>query len=308
MLKKWIEFRKDNFTPTELAKILKAFNQTRHSSFRLNTLKPADIGLLEHQIVPTNWSRTAYYFRDARITKRQVNKALMDNGNIYMQSLSSQIPALCLKPASNDHVLDMCAAPGGKTSQIFALMKGVGTVVAIERDAKRYEKLLGHITRMIPRELESSIYCHRLDARKLSLLEKSRFDKILLDAPCSGEGIFTIHEPWAIQYWSPAKVCYYASIQKELMKSAINHLKPGGVLVYSTCTLGPEENENIIQWVLENYPEMRLEDLPFQFDPEQNREFLHGREVGNYSMKKTLRILPNERYEGFFVAKLIKSE
>jgi len=166
------------------------------------------------------------------------------HGYIYMQEAASQIPAQVLSPESGDAVLDMCSAPGSKTTQLAALMKNKGTLVALDSNMARISVLKNNLERC---GVRNCLVYHK-DAVYADDLQ-FKFDKVLLDAPCSGN--FTTDPDW-FDKRSLEGLNVMAKIQKALMSSAVKVLKPDGTMVYSTCSLEPEENEAIMEWAIEN--------------------------------------------------------
>ena len=168
------------------------------------------------------------------------------------------MPAIVLAPSENVNVFDITAAPGSKTTQIAALMNNTGSIMACEKHQIRYDKLVHNI------KLQgvTNIDTRKIDALKLMTeLEKESFDAILLDAPCSAEGRFKLSDERSYGFWTLGNIRDKAIIQTELLEASIPLLKKGGVLVYSTCTLAPEENEGVISSVLSKHPDLRLEEI-----------------------------------------------
>ena len=210
-------------------------------------------------------------------------------GHYYLQEAASQIPVEILQPNSSDNVLDMCASPGSKTTQLANLMRNKGTVVALDISTPRINKLSNNLERM---GIKNTIV-YKMDARFAEFNEE--FDKILLDAPCSGN--YLIEKNWYDKRnLDDIKAC--ARTQKELITNAASLLKKGGELVYSTCSLEPEENETIIEWALSNLP-LKLQKINFPIGESGISK--------NAELKKSLRLWPNKtQTQGFFVAKLKK--
>lgn len=221
-------------------------------------------------------------------------------GCYYVQGLSSMIPALVLDAGENDKVLDLCAAPGSKTTQLAVLMKNNGTLIANEIQLSRLKALVHNIERM---NCINTGVVHQ-KGELLSKVYQNYFDKILVDAPCSGLGIIQKKEE-VIKWWDEKKVLGLAELQHKLITSAVKMLKPGGELVYSTCTLTAEENELVIDKILSKYPvELVSIELPVI-----NREALttFRNENLNKELYKGKRILPWEaQTDGFFISKLRK--
>lgn len=226
-------------------------------------------------------------------------------GYYYVQELASMQAVFALEPKAKDRILDLCAAPGSKTTQMSALMENHGLIIANDVSFERMRALNANLERcgcsnVITTKMHGFVLCKQFEKAKFF------FDKILVDAPCSGEG--TIRFDLSIlKMWNLNMIKRLAGLQKKLIASAISCLKPRGILVYSTCTFEPEENEEVIQFALDNFP-VKLEsfDLPLKSRSGlvewQNKKF-------SKEMKKCKRIWPQDNdTEGFFVAKLKKIE
>ncbi|MEW6509142.1 MAG: NOL1/NOP2/sun family putative RNA methylase [Bacteroidota bacterium] len=222
-------------------------------------------------------------------------------GTYYIQSLSSMIPALLLSPDRNDKVLDLCAAPGSKTTQLAEMMGNKGTLIANEISIDRLKSLIHNIDKM------NLINVCVLQG-KGELISKSfnnYFDKTLVDAPCSALGIIQKKNEVS-NWWNEKKAKGLAEIQFKLLLSAIKACKVEGEIVYSTCTLSIEENELVLDKILNKYP-VELIDIEL---PVKSREAItryKNKELNN-SIKKARRILPWEiNSDGFFIAKFRKT-
>lgn len=235
--------------------------------------------------------------------KEQLGKTLEYTlGNYYIQSLSSMIPALMLNPASDDTVLDLCAAPGSKTTLLAELMNNRGTLYANEPNKSRIGSLVFNIDKM-------ALVNIGVIQQKGELLSKSfnnYFDKILVDAPCSGLGI--VQKKSEInKWWNENRVSVISDLQTRLLVSAVKMLKPGGELIYSTCTLTVEENELVVNTILKKYP-VELAEIDLPVDSIEGFTDYQGIKL-NPSLSKTRRIIPWEvNSEGFFISKIIKTE
>lgn len=221
-------------------------------------------------------------------------------GKYYIQSLSSMIPSLVLNPNENDHVLDLCAAPGSKTTQLAELMNNKGTLVANEIAMDRLKSLVFNIDKM---SLVNVGVMHG-KGELLSKLFENNFDKILVDAPCSALGIIQ-KKGEVSNWWDVRKAETISDLQLRLLIAAIKMCKVGGEIVYSTCTLTVEENELVIDKVLKKYPvELEKIELPVPSRP----GFSKIENIGlDKQIEKTRRIVPWEvESEGFFVCKLRK--
>ena len=193
--------------------------------------------------------------------------------------------------------MDLTAAPGSKTTQMSAMMENKGYILANELDAIRCQRLKYNV------DMQGASIVEINNANGEIIGEKypNTFDKILLDVPCSGEGRFEIEDEKTYKNWSTKQVEELSQVQRKLFNSAIKALKPGGEMVYSTCTLNTKENEEILNWGLKNF-KIRIEDIDLKL-----KNTTKGITKGfDNSLKKAVRVLPNKYQEGFFVAKIIK--
>ncbi len=274
-----------------------AMRSERTNSLRVNTLKlePSTIGaFLSANLEPVPWCDAGFYVSHEARVGSSLAHAL---GLIYVQEASAMAVAQALGPQPGERVLDLCAAPGGKTTHIAALMRGSGLLVANEINASRARILEENLERLgCP-----GIVCSE-DPARLAQSWPAYFDRVLVDAPCSGEGMFR-KNPDAAQEWRPELVMACSRRQTEILESAAALLKPGGTLVYSTCTFAPEENETVIERFLESHPEFELLEIT---------GFSSGRpDWANDSseLTKTARLWPHLlRGEGHFIAKLVKKD
>lgn len=214
-------------------------------------------------------------------------------GYYSVQEAASQFPAVVLSPQPGEYVVDMCAAPGMKTIQLASLMQDKGVIVACDRNAQRLLALQNNLERC----LIASCIVVNTDARDLRLSEKA--DKVLLDAPCSGN--FLIDKTW-LKKRKLQDFKKMAELQKELLSTGLTLLKNGGTLVYSTCSLEPEENEEVIDWALRSLPVV-VEPVRASWG-RKGMTTAFGKKY-HTEVSKTWRFLPPE-CQGFFVAKLRK--
>lgn len=290
------------FSPLTVDKILVGMSEKRLTTLRVNTLKYNILDLMNYfKEINIKFERVLWY-SDALIIKnadeRDIQKLdIYKNGYIYLQSLSSMVPPLVLNPHENDRVLDLTAAPGSKTTQIAALMNKKGYILANELDKTRCEKLKYNIAQ----QGASIVEVINGRGEKIGTNYKEQFDKVLLDAPCSGEGRFIASNVQTYRNWSIKTINELVKTQKKLFKSAYDALKPNGILVYSTCTLNMEENEKILEWALQNF-NIKLESINLDI-----KDVVNGFNNGlSNSINKSIRILPSKNMEGFFVSKFIK--
>lgn len=273
-------------------KILLGMENKRLTTLRVNTIK-YDIDSLTKNFDEINikYDKVLWY-NDALIIKNANENELQKleiykKGYIYIQSLSSMLPALVLSPKEGENVLDLTAAPGSKTTQMACMMNNKGYILANELNKIRCEKLKYNVSMQGAEIVDVS----NKDGVDIGYNEK--FDKVLLDTPCSGEGRFVLDDPNTYRTWSIKQVNELAKLQKKLIKSGVDALKTGGEIVYSTCTLNKEENEEIVQWAIKN---LKLELLDIDLKIKDSIKVL----------KSAMKILPNETQEGFFIAKLRK--
>ena len=290
------------FSPGTVDNILRGIAEKRFTTLRVNNLKYNIQDLMKYfKDINIKFDRVLWY-KDALVIKNANEKDLQKleiykEGKIYLQSLPSMIPPLVLAPAEGDRILDLTAAPGGKTTEMASIMNGKGYILANELDKLRCERLKYNV------EMQGADIVEVVNGRgeKIGENYKEQFDKVLLDAPCSGEGRFTIYNVQSYKQWSMKTVNELVKTQKKLFKSAYEALKAGGTLVYSTCTLNKLENEQIIDWALNNFnvKQERIDLDIKQAVPAFSNGF--DKNVG-----KAIRILPSKDMEGFFVAKFTK--
>ena len=209
---------------------------------------------------------------------------------------------MALDPHPNQRILDLCAAPGSKTSQIAMLMQNKGYLKANEPIRQRLYRLKA-VLQLTGAQAQIS----STDGRRLKE-HSGLYDRILVDAPCSCEGRFIINEPKSFAYWSVRKIKEMSHKQKGLLLNASRLLAPGGILVYATCTLAPEENEEVVDWFLRK-SDARFELTPIHLEGVKTYPCLTEWQKRTYDsrIKAAARILPDERMEGFFIAKFINS-
>lgn len=260
-------------------------------SLRVNTLKISEEKLIERLkqrgvlLEKVQFLQHAYWVKKARFSISALQEHLQ--GYFYIQEAAAQVPAEVLNPNKNDIVLDCCAAPGGKTTQMALMAKAV---VAVESQHNRMPALVNNIERMGIK----NIITVNADARTFE--PEIKFNKILVDAPCSGNYVIDPH--WSTQR-SIANIERNSSIQKEILSNVINCLSDDGELVYSTCSLEPEEDEMIIDWAIK---ELRMKVVEIKCIGEKGIQNPFGIELDK-NVEKARRIWPG-RTQGFFIAKL----
>lgn len=272
-------------------------------NFRINTLKATKEEVLsllsDIKIEPILWYNLAFRIVDKISIGERIEHKL---GLIYAQEAVSMIPALILAPEPNEKILDLTAAPGSKTTQIAAMMENNGLIVANDISRNRIGALISNIERVGVLNTVVTIK----PGQKLGNLIPDYFDKVLLDAPCSLEGTIR-NTPEALLNWKESKIKRLSKLQKGLINSAFRCLKPGGTLVYSTCTFAPEENEGVIDYLFQKYTNITCEPISVPNLKIRSPILEWGRDKFNEQIKNAIRIYPQDNdTEGFFVAKIRK--
>jgi NOL1/NOP2/sun family putative RNA methylase len=226
-------------------------------------------------------------------------------GYYYVQEISSMLPILALKPTEDDSFIDLCASPGSKTTQAAAMMKNKGNILANDPSLGRIVILASNLEKC---GVSNTIITRRDGVRLCQKLKKLDFhvDKILVDAPCSGEGTIR-SSPKSLLMWNPKMMNFFAGIQRGLASNALELLSEGGEMIYSTCTHAPEENEFIVQYLLDNY-DIEILDVKSEL-PLKAREGLVSWQDKIFSKEiaKCARVYPQDNdTEGFFLCKIKK--
>lgn len=279
---------------------------------RCNTIKISPAELFER--LSRKWQIKQLFLRHPEIIKveSKMNGATLLPGELgkarehlvgyfYIQELSSMMPVIALQPSQSEMVLDLCASPGSKTTQIAASMQNSGLLVANDIRLDRIIILNSNLERCA---VTNTIVTREDGARLCKKFARMhvKFDKILVDAPCSGEG--TAREDLKLfKMWNLKMIENFSRQQKRLVASAISVLKENGLLVYSTCTLAPEENEEVIQFLVDNFPvEIEKPELPLKI--RQGIKEWQGVQFSK-NIEKCCRIYPQDNNsEGFFIAKI----
>lgn len=289
----------------DLDEFLPALLRLPSQCFRINTLKGASERVLEGlaylEPEPCAWNPLVF-----RVKGRQKLGNTLEHflGLIYAQDASSTIPVTVLDPQPGERVLDLAAAPGSKSTQIAAAMQNEGVLVANDVSPGRIPSLTGNLDR----SGVLNVVVTRLPGQAYGHIAAERFDRVLVDAPCSSEGTLS-RSLRGLEIWSEHSIQRLAATQRKLILSAYHALRPGGVMVYSTCTFAPEENEGIVSFLSEKCPDtvvepIRLEGLHSRPGFEKWRGQAFAPAAANI-----LRLFPHEHDgEGFCITKISKPD
>ncbi len=285
----------------ELEEFIKANERDYPKAVRTNLLKISPEDLFERlsekgfRLRKVSFCNYAFEVLDQPFSIGSTPEFLL--GYYYIQDPPTLLPVIELDPKPGELILDLAAAPGGKTTHISMLMKNKGVVFAIDIEKARMRKLRSNLHRMDAR----NVIAIRMDGREIHNFG-ILFDKVLLDAPCSSEGLMMRYKN--TRRWKYENILDRQRLQKELIKSAINVLKPGGTLIYSTCSLSVEENEMVIKYATENF-EVKLRSLDLDIYSKGVR-YYRGMDFGK-EIEKIGRIWPHKHNMiGFTIAKLKK--
>ena len=300
--------------PERLASVLASFVDTGRVGLRANGLR-TDTATLLAELRAAGLDVAASAVPGALLVPMDQRAALMETsayteGRAYLQNVASQLPPHVLAPEPGDRVLDLCAAPGSKTGQLAAMVGEGGEVTAVELVRKRFYKLKANLDEQ---GAAGPVRLLCADGGQFWRREPESYDRVLLDAPCSTEGRFRADTPETYRYWSPRKVKEMRQKQRKLLFGAVQALRPGGTLVYATCTFEPAENEDVLAKALRQFGDA-VEIVPLGL-PEPTEALLwqppllewNGRRLSDL-LAPARRLLPEPERgtEAFFVAKLVK--
>jgi tRNA (cytosine49-C5)-methyltransferase len=282
----------------------------RSTTVRVNRLAavPAETILAELRaampaLAPVSWCPDAYFCTGDTGCAGAI--PLAERGLVYIQNASSLIPVVMLDPQPGELILDAAAAPGGKAFHIAARTDGKARLWLNDAIAPRAAKLrdLAQVYRVRYENL-TSIPAQYLDKE----LPAQTFDRILLDVQCSGEGRIDLRRSDALRFWSEERIDRYKYQQTRMLEAAYRLLRPGGTMVYSTCTIAPEENEFPVSQVLRRHSDLDVQ--PVSFDESNFRSGLGSWRDHRFApaVRHAVRVLPTEQFEAFFAAKLVKGE
>jgi 16S rRNA (cytosine1407-C5)-methyltransferase len=285
---------------------LASFARSKHTALRINTLKisveaaHAELAKSNLELNPVAWSPWSFTLAEHSGLSRL---PISTSGGVYIQNLSSQLTVKVLDPKPGSYILDLAAAPGGKTSLIAQYQHNDGKISAVEPVKDRYYRLIANLGNLGV----TNTRCYWKDGRSVGKVCQEWFDQVLLDAPCSSMAQIDLRIPASYAHWNLKKVKECARKQKQLIVSAFNSLKPGGSMVYSTCSWMVEENEEVVNHLLTSFPnsaQLISIAVPIvNFFP--GLTSYQGKDY-HPSLVNSLRIAPNEQFEAFYLAKIVK--
>lgn len=296
-------------SPRDYQSVCRTFVHKPCTAFRVNTLLADRADVLKElrqlgvgALTQLPWFADGFVV-DTRYRERLTNSAAFTEGRIYIQNPASMLAPLLLEPRPEEEILDLAAAPGGKTLMLAAMMQDRGRIAAVEPVKGRFFRLKNNLETFGANCVDTYLK----DGRQVGWKVPERFDRVLLDAPCSSESRFDANDPVSYKHWNERKVKEVQRKQKKLICSALAALKPGGVLVYSTCSYSPEENELVVQHALKKFAgAVDVEPMDFALD-----NFRPG--LQSWKGKSLLpqldhcvRVLPDDTMHGFFLGKIRK--
>ena len=289
---------------------LKILDKPYLNSIRCNTLK-ISVDKLKTRLENLGWrlnqpfeSNPEIMIIESELEPGEIGRSIEHLlGYFYIQETSSMMPPIALNPSKEDIILDLCASPGSKTTQIASMMENRGTLFANDVNIGRIRILSSNlqrcgVTNTVVSQHEGSNLCSRF--KKMDI----KFDKILLDAPCSGEGTIRLN-PKTASMFNEGLIRKMSNIQRSLISSVFSILKVGGEMTYSTCTHGPEENEEVVSFFLENFP-VEIREIKLPIKTRKGLTEWQGKKFHSDTFKSA-RIYPQDNNtEGFFIAKFKK--
>lgn len=289
--------------------IINSFSEKEPTCIRINLLRAlqdttlnelAQLGVL---LTPCAWRSDAFMV-NAEHRLVITHAPVFMEGRIAVQNFSSMVPVMVLDPQPGEEILDLAAAPGGKTALMSMMMNNTGRIAAVEVVKNRFFKLRNQLEMLGVTNAE----CYLKDGREVGKQCPERFDRVLLDAPCSSESRFRVDDSDSYAYWSERKIKEMQHKQKRLLLSALQSVKVGGVVVYSTCSFSPEENELVVASALKKYGDA-VEILPLSLPFANTQTGLvqwQGKALPA-SLSNAVRILPSYPMEGFFLCLMRKN-
>ncbi|MHC1716510.1 MAG: NOL1/NOP2/sun family putative RNA methylase [Candidatus Dojkabacteria bacterium] len=291
------------------------FSKRTVTTIRLNSLKGRPLEtkkMLNYKgylLEEVPWVKDVYFV----LNKDKAEVSQTDeyrDGRYYIQNLSSILASLVLDPKEKEKILDMCAAPGSKTTHIAQITNNKASILANDSNIARVSAMENVLEQFGVENVKATFS----DATDFGKNYPVTFDKVLLDAPCSGEGMIYFQGPKPLRYWNMDKIRRCMFTQRELIVSAFKTLKHGSFMIYSTCTLEPEENEGVVTYLLDMFPNAKVEKISI-VDDKSFDDFRVCLKPGikkwsgntyHPSLKNSLRIIPNGEMMGFYIAKISK--
>lgn len=291
----YMNMLKEQYSDSDIKKIIDGYSKKRKTTIRVNTLLSNNSEVLDiFNKLNIEYDHVPFYDNAFIIKNRNeidlYELDLLKEGKIYMQSLSSMLPPIIMEPKEHEDILDMAAAPGGKTTEIATLTNNNSKITAVEFNKIRAEKLRYNIKK----QGCSKVFVLEADSKKLD--DFFKFDNILLDAPCSGSGTLDLNNDRTFKYFTEKLIKKSSETQFELLKKALTILKPGKTMIYSTCSILSIENEDVVSKVMKQF---NCEIVPINVE---------GVELLPTKIEGTMVVCPNELYEGFYIAKIKKKE
>jgi len=273
----------------------------RLQSVRVNPLRG---GTPLSELKSISWMKDGYKLSASQLQAIRDSKDVAE-GKLFIQNAASWLPVVALDPQPGETILDVCAAPGGKASHIAAITDNKALLTVNDNSRPRLAKMRANFERLGVGPVETTLFDATQLARKL---EGRQFDKILLDAPCSGEGMMQFDRDKDYASWSVAHIKRLQQLQKRLITQAWQLLRPGGTLIYSTCTMAPEENEAVVDYLLRTREDARL--VPFSIDLPNKVPPVLSWNSKQYAtvLQGCLRLQPSPQVEAFFICKITKKD
>ncbi len=292
--------------PASLADVRAGFARTKPATLRLNPLRGAPVATHAElqaegfRLTPLPWLAEGFQV-PAEQRAALTRCTALAQGRIFLQNPASLVAALALDPEPGEGILDLAAAPGGKTLHLAALMGNRGQIAAVEAVRERFFKLRANLERGGVEIAKTYL----MDGRAVGHKVPGRFDRVLLDAPCSSEARFHLERPESWRHWSPRKIREMARKQRGLLDSGFRALKPGGVLLYCTCSFAPEENEAVVSGLLRRHGgAVRLEPLALPIANIQSGLGHWEGEDFDPDLAQAVRILPEGGMDALFLCRL----
>lgn len=291
-------------------KIFETHFYNRNKTFRISKLKQR----LDQEVLESLLNQGIKYkqiegLENFYIALENSNKLSFTNefnsNYIYIQEASSSLPVYQIDPKESDNILDMCASPGSKTSLIQNLSKNKANVVAVEKSRSRFFKLKENL---VNNGVEN-VQVFNIDANRLIFIKpefSNYFNKIIVDVPCTTESKIDLNDQDSLKEWKPQNAKSISKLQRGLLNSAFKMLKPGGTLIYSTCTYSVEENEDVVNWFLKRNSNAMLLNLDLSIENIKDGVTSYREKKYIQDMALTKRIIPNNEFTAFYMAKLTK--